>query len=386
MLLLARIFHGPLFKPSTACACLSNIRAKFKTAQRFCFSPRIRSRNACRDFSCLDACEICGLAAFVLTRALSAADSAAIEFRIRSSHDGSEQPAMFFVPAAAEPGATGPAAPLIVSLHSWSTTHARYDSYASTLKGCRERGWVFISPFFRGPNHRPEACASELAIQDVLDAVEYAKAHARVDAARIYATGGSGGGHIALVMAHRAPKVWAGISTYVPITDLATFHRYNQESGLKFAAQVEVCCGGPPGNAAADQEYRKRSPIHFLAAARSIPIDINIGIHDGHNGGAVPADQGLRAFNVLAKANGHPEAMLSEAEIVEMTRTAQVPPGLRWTGADEPARRYRILLRREAGPVRLSVFDGGHVWDEGLGDDAKPALDWIAALHYKEKR
>ena len=32
---LARIFHGPLCKPITACACLSNIRAKVKTAQRF---------------------------------------------------------------------------------------------------------------------------------------------------------------------------------------------------------------------------------------------------------------------------------------------------------------------------------------------------------------
>ena len=38
-----------------------------------------------------------------------------------------------------------------------------------------------IAPDFRGPNIRPEACASKLAIQDVLDAVEYAKKNARTE-------------------------------------------------------------------------------------------------------------------------------------------------------------------------------------------------------------
>jgi hypothetical protein len=39
--LLARIFHGLLYHTITLCARRSNIRAKIKTAERFCFSPQI---------------------------------------------------------------------------------------------------------------------------------------------------------------------------------------------------------------------------------------------------------------------------------------------------------------------------------------------------------
>lgn len=320
-----------------------------------------------------------------LASQLACANPAEREVRIRSTKDGSEQPAILYVPPSAR--ATGGApAPLIVGLHSWSTGYARYDSFASTLRGCERRGWIFLSPHFRGPNNRPEACASELVVQDVLDAVAFAQSRARVDARRIFLTGGSGGGHVALVMAHRAPTLWAGVSAYVPITDLAAFHRFNRDAGLRFAALTELCCGGPPGRPEADAEYRRRSPIHFLAAAKGIPVDLNIGVRDGHDGTPVPIDQGLNAFNVLASANGHATARLGEAEIADMTRTARVPEALRWRGAQEPGRRYPILLRRTAGPVRLTVFDGGHVWDEGVRDEAEPALDWIAELVQKGGR
>jgi hypothetical protein len=67
-----------------------------------------------------------------------------------------------------------------------------------------------------------------------------------------------------------------------------------------------------------------------------------------------------------------------------MTKNRRVPAALLWNGTDEPGRRYKILLRRVAGPVRLTVFDGGHVWDEGVRDEAEPALDWIAGLSYKK--
>ena len=119
--------------------------------------------------------------------------------------------------------------------------------------------------------------------------------------------------------------------------------------------------------------------MHYLAAAAALPIDINTGIQDGHNGRAVPIDHSLRAFNVLAQANGHPEQVLPADQIEEMTATARVPAALVWRGAALPDRRYPTLFHRTAGAVRVTLFDGGHVWDEGRNGDAAPALGWLAA-------
>jgi hypothetical protein len=299
----------------------------------------------------------------------------AAEVTIRSTKDGTAQPAMFFVPEPANTRTGGSGAPLIVSLHSWSTGHAKYDAYESTLRGCQKRSWAFISPHFRGGNSRPEACGSDLAVQDVLDAVAYAQAQAAIDPQHIYAVGSA---HMPLVLAHRAPRIWAGISAWLPITDLAAFHEFNRTERARYSDMVEGCCGGAPGRPDTDSEYRRRSPVHFLAAAAGVPIDINVGIFDGHRGDIVPVDQSLRAFNVLVRANGRSESALTEQQVLELTREARVPPDLQWKGGAEFDRQYAILLRRSGGPVRLTIYDGGHVWDEGRNGEAEPALRWIA--------
>ena len=323
------------------------------------------------------------------------------EFMVTSSVDGVEQPCLLWAPAGAEAGGSGLAAPLLVSLHSWSTGHESYDSYAGALEECRKRGWIFLSPHFRGPNNRPEACASDMAVQDVLDAVSEVRKRAQVDARRMYVLGGSGGGHMALVMAHRAPRLWAAVSAWVPVTDLAAWHAFCSEKGYKYAKDVELCIGGPPGDPERDKECRARSPLFWLDRAKGLPVDIQTGIHDGH-GGSIPIDHSLRAFNVLAKANGHPEAVFSAEDIAFMTREERVPDGLAGrvellldrpetgrvellldrpaTGqpTDEPGRKHAVVLLREAGPARLTLFDGGHVIDP------PPACDWLAK-HAKVK-
>ena len=324
-----------------------------------------------------------GFLCAALATSLAGAATAAIQVHIRSSKDDTLQPAMLYAPVDAGSAGGEAGVPLIVSLHSWSTGHAKYDAYESTLLGCQTRGWIFISPHFRGGNNRPEACGSDLAVQDVLDAVAYAQANAHVDPKRIFAVGSA---HMPLVLAHRAPKVWAGISAWLPITDLVAFHQFNQPSRARYSDMVERCCGGAPGQPETGAQYRQRSPIHFLHEAAGVPIDINVGLFDGHRGDIVPIDQSLRAFNVLARANGHLRAALSEPQIVEMTRTARVPADLAWNGPADPERRYSVLFRRSAGPVRLTIYEGGHVWDEGRRGDAEPALRWIAEQHGGAKR
>lgn len=300
-------------------------------------------------------------------KAAQAAEAAKITVTIKSTKDGSPQKALFYVAPEAKPGGAGAAAPLLVTLHTWSNA---YDQCIEYLPQAIERKWVMMAPDFRGRNDRPEACGSALAIQDVLDAVAYARGHARVDESRIYLVGVSGGGHMSLLMAAAAPKTWAGVSAWVPISDLAAWHAENVAANRGYAKSIEKALGGPPGDKTA-AEYRARSPIFHLAAAKGLPIDINAGIHDGH-GGAVPISHTLRAFNVLAEANGLKDRQLSADQIAFMTDKEQVPADLAGQGAKDTERQKPVLFRRQAGPARVTIFDGGH---EG---EIRAALDWLA--------
>ena len=99
-----------------------------------------------------------------------------------------------------------------------------------------------------------------------------------------------------------APKLWAAVSSWVPITDLTEWHRFCKAANYRYYKMMEACCGGPPGTPKTDEQYRSRSPIFRLSAAKGLPIDINAGVHDGHGGRSVPIDHSLKAFNVLAEA------------------------------------------------------------------------------------
>ena len=221
-----------------------------------------------------------------------------------SSADGSAQPAAFY-----HSGAPG-VKPLLVALHTWS-----YDFHQEMsipyAEWCGAHDWILIAPSFRGPNNRPEATGSELAVQDVLDAVAYAEAHAPVDPGRVYLVGVSGGGHMALLMAGRVPERWTAVSAWVPITDLAAWHTECRAAGRPYADDLERACGGAPGvSLVVDAQYRARSPLTYLHPGLRTPLDVNAGILDGHTG-SVPISHTLRAFNAVAA----PEDRIAEADI-----------------------------------------------------------------------
>ena len=89
---------------------------------------------------------------------------------LKSVADGTTQPFYWYDPGADEP------VPLLVSLHSWGAS-CRWSALAvRTAAYCETNGWAFAYPNYRGPNVRPEACGSELAVQDVLDVIDWAKA------------------------------------------------------------------------------------------------------------------------------------------------------------------------------------------------------------------
>lgn len=304
--------------------------------------------------------------AVALAPSLNGAELA--ETSIKSSHDGKMEKALWWTPA----NSSEKPVPLLVLLHTWSGNYQQKKWKEICLAECEQRGWALIHPDFRGPNRRPEACASEAAVQDVLDAVKWIRKQTKVDAQRIYLAGASGGGHMSLMMAGRAPKLWAGVSAWVPISDLAAWQRECQAAKRHYAGEVVKVCGGEPGaSAEVDAEYRSRSPLTWLPQAKGVNLDINAGIHDGHTG-SVPVSHSLHAFNTLAGVNGQAGKQLSFDQITFFRTQRKVPAKIRFKGEDEPGRQRKILFRREAGAARVTIFDGGH---EG---DMKTAVEWLA--------
>lgn len=274
------------------------------------------------------------------------------QVRHASADDATGQPALFYAPKSKTP------VPLLVGLHTWSADYRQANPGAQYAKWCIAKGWAFIHPNFRGPNRTPSACGSELVVKDILAAVEYAKTHANVDASRIYLVGVSGGGHAALLMAGRAPKVWAGVSAWVGISDLKAWHAECKKAKRRYARDIELSCGGAPGaSEAVDRQYKQRSPLTHLAAAgkAGLPLDINVGVKDGHTG-SVPVSHSLRAFNAAAA----PADRIAEKDIATIVRTAEVPTHLR---RKISAREYGAkvpLMRKTSGAARVTVFKGGH--------------------------
>lgn len=286
------------------------------------------------------------------------------EIRYPCPADGSEQPALFWKPDLAE----GKTAPLLVAMHTWSGNYRQAGGEVKYAAWCLANDWIFIHPNFRGPNRTPGAMGSDLVIADVRAAIAWAKENADVDESRIYAIGVSGGGHVTQLLAGRMPDVWAGISSWCGISDIAAWHAETTEAGRdKYARDIEGALGGPPDTPERIADARHRSPLAWLENAAGVPLDLNHGVTDGRSG-SVPFTHSLLAWNAIV-----PEGeRLDEETIAGFYETSQ-PPKSDSELADPLYGRRQPLYRRAHGNTRLTIFDGGHE----IVHEA--ALNWLAA-------
>lgn len=270
------------------------------------------------------------------------------EISYRSPADGTRQPALFYAPQASGPR------PLLVGLHTWSGDYRQAGGETAYARWCIEKGWLFIHPHFRGPNRTPAALGSERAVGDIVGAVDFVKRNHAVDADRVYLVGVSGGGHAALLMAGRAPKIWAGVSAWCGIADIRRWWE-QKTAGGRYARQIEKACGGRPDrDPAAAAACRTRSPLTWLPDATAVNLDINAGIRDGRKG-SVPFTHSLRAFNAVAREADR----IPDDDIALFYRTMKPPGGS--AAIDDP--RYgkkRPLFRKTSRNARVTIFDGGH--------------------------
>lgn len=286
---------------------------------------------------------------------------------IKSTYDGTLQPCYFYAPEKAK---TEPV-PLVVGLHTWSGDWRFADHYLISYWYAKKHGWAMVGPNFRGPNKTPSACGGEAAVQDIVDAVDYAKAQVKIDPKRVYIIGGSGGGHMTLLMAGRHPEIWAGCAAFCPITDVARWHAdsllKHPGRGPYYATMLEGACGGTP--AEKPDEYSRRSPLTWLANAKvaNVPVYIVTGIHDGWTG-SVPIGHALRAFNALAVNEND---RVSESDIAFIEENQRIPDGLVGESKEDPfyGEKIRIHFRRTSGNVRMTLFEGGHAGNFEAGLD-----------------
>ncbi|MCE5237847.1 prolyl oligopeptidase family serine peptidase [bacterium] len=200
------------------------------------------------------------------------------DLRVPSSVDGKEQPVIVGVPDKYDPAQP---TPLLVGVHTWSATYMLYAKPLGTA--CAERNWLLVLPHFRGPNTTGNPAAREaggslLAQHDIVDAVRYMQGKYNVDPRRIYAMGGSGGGHMSLLMAGKYPDLWAGVSSWCPITSLREWH---EQPDNGYAPHIEAVTGGKPGaSPEVDFEYLRRSPRTFITNAANTNVFIGHGDKD----------------------------------------------------------------------------------------------------------
>lgn len=284
--------------------------------------------------------------------------------RIRSSLDGAIQRAQFYAPRSSEPR------PLLVVLHSWSASylqniHIPYAEFAIA------NDWAFIHPDFRGHNRRPEATVSELAVQDVIDAVEHARANANIDDSRIYLMGYSGGAMMAMVLAGLHPERWAAVATWVAVYDLPAWYERMARRGSRYAREIEKSCGGSPkaGSKAYDECFHRSPAAHLHRAAGRTPVFIAHGLGDllaspGH---------AIDAFNALAA----PADRITPAQRASIVKERAIPSELSGTSSIDRAAfdeaGLPIALERTSQGATLVLFEGDHDMLYA------PGLRWLAA-------
>ncbi|MBO7329806.1 MAG: prolyl oligopeptidase family serine peptidase [Lentisphaeria bacterium] len=249
--------------------------------------------------------------------------------------------------------ASAPGKPLAVTLHTWGGTVDQ--DCSAYIEQYDKLDWNMIYPDFRGPNRTPLACGSDAVASDIADAVKYAVREFDVDTGRIYLIGGSGGGHLSLLLARRMPDLWAAVSAWCPIFDIALWH----DDCLKdarftgYSSDIEAVLGGDP----AKKEFHDQALYRSAAGwePTDIPLDISTGIHDGHTG-SVPVYHSIRAFNTIAAEKDR----ISEEDIDFIVKNEAIPAALQseeeyplWGGR-------KIHFRRVSGNVRLTIFEGGH--------------------------
>lgn len=169
-----------------------------------------------------------------------------------------------------------------------------------------DSGFCALAPDYRGcggSEGRHELARGE--VDDVLNAIRYAKELPCVDRARVWLFGFSHGAVLSLLAAAREPAISGVIAAQGPV-ELAECYRHwvahRDQPGLRALAGLHTLVGGTPKEK--PDAWRARSALY---AAAQIHCPVLLIYSDADS--AVPADQGPR-MELALKAAGNTRARL----------------------------------------------------------------------------
>jgi len=189
---------------------------------------------------------------------------------------------------------SGVLAPLLISVPG--TGEDRIDSLNRFSLEADAMGWLLASLDMRhvrwSQYYEQVARSPSLAVQrDVLDLVDYMRAHYAVDDSRIYIGGFSTGGGIAATLAAKYPDRFAGILDYSGPSDYAQW--YSERLDLITPLELEFG-GGPVGNF----EYARRSSRSLARNLQHVAVRIR---HSITKDSSVPFAQSQVLWNAMAQ-------------------------------------------------------------------------------------
>lgn len=203
------------------------------------------------------------------------------EIYVKSTIDGTMQPSLLY----ASPNKNRP---LLVGLHSWS--YDRFNQVDYMLPYAEKYDFNLLLPEFRGPNlsTNPDctkACGSIYAKQDIIDATDYAVKECEADNSSVFLLGGSGGGHMALLIAGYKPERYSVIAAFAGITDLNLW----KDEDYHYTEHILACCSNSL------EEMMKRSPVSYVDTIKNA----NLKIFHGKTDEIVPVNHAKRLYDMI---------------------------------------------------------------------------------------
>lgn len=278
---------------------------------------------------------------------------------VNSSIDHKSQKAYIYKSQSNEPK------PLIISLHTWGGNYAQRDPL---LKYCIEKDINYIHPDFRGPNNNPEAGGSELVIQDIDDAIQWALDSLSVNSQEIHLVGVSGGAFATLASYMKSKHKINSYHAFVGIYNLENWYYESLGRNNSYAKDITALTNGKNGIPNFD-EARKRSPLLMstpIEQRKDSKINLYVGLHDGYVG-SVPISHSLEMYNKIVKDFSQKKTPKStdlipiedSYELLKRRTSSNFNPiPAAFMGRDI------IYQKKHKDIVEIIVFDGGHEMPE----------------------
>lgn len=266
---------------------------------------------------------------------------------IKSELDGNIQKAYFYKTKTKEP------MPLIVSLHTWSGYYTQEDDLANL---CMQKDLNYIHPDFRGANWTKDACCSELALNDIDDAITYAIENSNVDNSKIFVIGVSGGGYATLSMFMKSKHNISKFSAWASISDLVAWYNESEIRNNGYAENILDCTAS--GNEINIVNAKQKSPIYWETPSEKLnnsKLFIHVGVYDGIQG-SVPITHSINFYNKLLKDMSVSDSSkyVSDAEKLKLLEFRKPLGNIGNIGG------RRICLKKNIGNLNLIIFEGNH--------------------------